>query len=443
MLFSIKLPFTAGQCLFFAFLCLSTCASLSQVTAIDRIVAIVNEEVITQQELKQEVHIITQQQQSQNLPLPAAHILNKKVLERLIIKKIQHQLAISNGIHVSDSQLNEALHNIASQNQLTLSEFHDALAQDNINFELFRDSIRDEIIFQQLRQRHVDNKINISEQDITHFIEDQKNKGTSNDEYHLAHILLAIPEAASAEKIHQAKALAEDILRKLLAGANFQSLAIEFSDGQQALKGGDLGWRRGIEVPSIFTTALQLIINNQDNNSGAKLSQIIRSSSGFHIIKLLNQRGNERHIISQTLARHILIKTDALTDDMAAEQRIKSLKEQLQKNIADFSTLAKEHSGDQGSATAGGDLGWINPGTMVPAFELALQSLQPGQLSKPIKTRFGWHLIEVLERRNHDGTEDFNRNKVRQQLFKRKAEEASITWHQRLRTEAYVEYRLD
>jgi peptidyl-prolyl cis-trans isomerase SurA len=290
-------------------LLLLSCSSNASVTDLDRIVAIVNDDVITLQELQQEIIAVTQQQQLQQLPLPPAHILNDKVLDRLVIKRIQQQLANSIGIHVDDAMLNETLHNIARQNNLTLSQFHDALQRDGLDFEHFRDNIRDEITFRQLRERQVDSRITVSAQEIDNFINDQRSQGKSGNEYHLAHILVAVPEAASPQQIQQARQKAENIIKQLHEGADFQPIAIQYSDGQQALQGGDLGWRRGTEVPSLFTDALQSMTDGE-------ISPLIRSPSGFHIIKLLEQRDGERHIITQTLARHILITPDDLTVTM-------------------------------------------------------------------------------------------------------------------------------
>lgn len=407
---------------------------------LDRIVAIVNDDVITQQELKRETEAITQQQQLQKLPLPPANILEQKVLERLILTRLQQQLAVSSGIHVDDVLLNQTLLNIASQNNMTLSQFHDALQRDGLDFEHFRSNVRDEITIRQLRQRNVDSRITVSDQEIDNYIESQRTQGKSDTEYHLAHILIAVPEAASAQQIRQAQGQAEELLDQLRNGADFQQLAIDHSDGQQALQGGDLGWRRGVEVPSLF---IDTVLEMSKNNSGNHVSEVIRSPSGFHIIKLLAQRSGDRHMITQTQARHILITPDALTSDEDARQQLLRLKSKLQRDKADFSELAREYSDDKATASAGGDLGWVNPGTMVPDFEQAMQALKPGEISKPVKTRFGWHLIQVLARRQYDDTDDFNRNKVRQQIFLRKSDEAYNTWLQRLRSEAYVEIRLE
>ena len=402
---------------------------------IDSIVAIVNDDVITRVELEREVDAITRQQRMQGLSLPPGDVLNSKVLEHLITKRLQLQLASTNGIHVDDIMLNETLQNIARQNDMTLSQFHDRLQQDGFDFEHFRENMRDEIALRELRQRQVDNRITVTDQEIDDFINNQNATGGADMEYHIAHILVAVPEAASPEQIQQARARAEEILSKLHDGADFSQVAIEQSDGQQALKGGDLGWRSGAEIPSLFSDMVKTLAKDD-------ISNLIRSPSGFHIIKLLDKRLGKPHVVTQTKARHILIKPDALTSDEEAQQKLLKLKKQIQEG-ADFEKLAREYSDDKGSASHGGDLGWVTPGTMVDEFEQAMDTLKLGGISDPVKSRFGWHLIQVIDRRDIDDTDTFNRNEIRKQVFQRKVEDAYEIWLQRLRSEAYVEIRLN
>lgn len=412
-----------------------SCPSYAVTREIDSIVAIVNDDVITRVELEREVDSVSRQQRMQGLSLPPDDVLNSKVLEHLIIKRLQLQLAASNGIHVDDIMLNETLQNIARQNDMTLSQFHDRLQQDGFDFEHFRENMRDEITLRELRQRQVDSRITVTDQEIDDFINNQNATGGADMEYHLAHILVAVPEAASPEQIQQARAKAENVLSKLHDGADFSQTAIEQSDGQQALKGGDLGWRPAGEIPSLFSDKVRTLAKGD-------ISDLIRSPSGFHIIKLLDKRLGKPHVVTQTKARHILITPDALTSDDEARQELLTIKQKVQ-NGADFDQLAKEYSDDKGSASQGGELGWVTPGTMVSEFEQTMDSLKPGELSDPIKSRFGWHLIQVLDRREIDDTDTFNRNQIRQQVFQRKVEDAYEIWLQRLRSEAYVEIHLD
>jgi len=409
--------------------------SSARINNIDGIEAIVNDDIITRTEFQRELDAVRQQQQLQNLPLPPLDVLNVKVLEHLILKRIQIQLASSNGIIVDDVLLNDTLQSIAQKNSMTLEQFHDRLEQDGIAFSYFRENMRDELTLSQLRQRFVDSRITVTEQEIDDFISSQAGQANADNEYHIGHILVAVPEAATPQQIQHAKQSINSILEKLQNGADFTQLAIEASDGQQALKGGDLGWRTASEIPSLFTNIVL------DLKAG-EFSGPIRSPSGFHIIKLLDQRGGSRHTTTQTLTRHILIIPDALVSDDDARQQLLSLR-QLAESGADFAELARDYSNDKGTASKGGDLGWVNPGTMVNEFEQAMQLLQPGQISKPIKSRFGWHLIQVLDRREQDDTDEFNRNQIRQQVFQRKVEDAYEIWLQRLRSEAYVEFRQD
>ena len=409
--------------------------SSARINNIDGIEAIVNDDIITRTEFQRELEAVRQQQQLQNLPLPPLDVLNVKVLEHLILKRIQIQLASSNGIVVDDVLLNDTLQSIAQKNSMTLEQFHDRLEQDGIAFSYFRENMRDELTLSQLRQRFVDSRITVTEQEIDDFISSQAGQANADNEYHIGHILVAVPEAATPQQIQHAKQSINSILEKLQNGADFTQLAIEASDGQQALKGGDLGWRTASEIPSLFTNIVL------DLKAG-EFSGPIRSPSGFHIIKLLDQRGGSRHTTTQTLTRHILIIPDALVSDDDARQQLLSLR-QLAESGADFAELARDYSNDKGTASKGGDLGWVNPGTMVNEFEQAMQLLQPGQISKPIKSRFGWHLIQVLDRREQDDTDEFNRNQIRQQVFQRKVEDAYEIWLQRLRSEAYVEFRQD
>ncbi|MFQ5488475.1 MAG: peptidylprolyl isomerase, partial [Gammaproteobacteria bacterium] len=330
--------------------------------------------------------------------------------------------------------LNKTIGNIAAQNKLTLSQFRDVLEKDGFSFTRFREEMRQEIIIRRLLQRQVESRISVTEQEVDNFLVNQKTQGKAHDEYHLGHILIALPEAASPAEIRQARERAQKILEELRRGRDFSETAIAVSDGQQALKGGDLSWRQAGELPTLFVDVVR------DMKVG-DVSDLIRSPSGFHIIKLLEHRSGQRHLVTQSHARHILIRPDGLTSE---EQALETAHELRRRILAgeDFAQLAREYSDDKASAVDGGDLGWVSPGQMVSEFEQALAKLEPGLISEPVKSGFGWHLIQVLERRQHDDTDEFTRNQARKQIFQRKAEEAQSNWLRRLRDEAYVEYRL-
>ena len=402
-------------------------------TELDRIVAVVDDDVITRTELNDKLESVEKQLRQQNVALPGEDTLRKQVLERLILTHIQLQLAARSGIQVDDDTLNRTISTVAAQNKLTLSEFRNVLERDGVDFAQFREEMRDEIILRKLRQRQVDSRITVTNQEIDNLLAAQKRQGNISDEYRVGHILIALPEAATPKQIQAAREKAQMVLSELRHGADFGKTAITFSDGQQALDGGDLGWRRAGELPTIFSdVVLQLKVG--------EISDLIRSSSGFHIIKLVDHRGSDRHITTQTHARHILIRPNDLTSDDDARRKLTEIRDRIQHG-EDFSAMAKAYSDDKANSGNGGDLGWINPGEMDPDFEAAMNALEPNQLSKPVRTRFGWHLIEVLGRRSQDITEEFERTKAREQIYQRKVEEETVNWLRRLRDEAYVEIR--
>lgn len=404
-------------------------------TSLDRIVAVVNEEIILESELAQMIHTVEAQLGARGAPLPPDDMLEKQVLERLIMQHLQLQLADRTGIRVGDETLNQALQHIAENNKLTLSQFRDVLEKDGFDFPAFRESIRKEIIVSQLHKREIDDHVTVSESEIDNFLTTQKKQGNQDVQYHLAHILVAIPEAASPEEIQAAKARAEQILHQLQQEADFQKVAIAYSDGQQALEGGDLGWRKMGQLPTLFVDVVPKL-------QVGEVSPLIRSPSGFHIVKLVDRRGEQEQVITQTHARHILIRADELTSDQDIQLRLSQLRQRVLQG-EDFSKLARAHSDDKASAIKGGDLGWVSPGQMIPRFEEVMLSLDPAEISKPFKTQFGWHVIQVLERRKQNMTEEFNRNKAQMEIRQRKIEEDLENWLRQLRDEAYVEYRLD
>ncbi len=412
----------------------SLCAQPS-ITELDRILAVVNDDIIMQSELDDAMRTIKQQLQQQNRPVPPDSTLQRQVLERLIVMRLQLQLANSTGIRVDDETLNRTVQNIAQQNGMSLTEFRNVLERDGFSFAKFREDIRNEIIINRLQQRQVTNRITVTEQEVDNFLANQNVQGTKNVKYHLAQILIAVPEGASPQQIQEARAKAQQVLEELRAGADFAQKAVAISNGQQALEGGDLGWREAGQIPTLFVdTVLKM--------KPGEISEPVRSPSGFHIVKLVDVQNNEKHVITQTHARHILIRTNEITSSSDARARLEQLKGRIESG-EEFATLARSHSEDNGSAMKGGDLGWASPGDMVPRFEETMNRLKPGEVSEPFETQFGWHIVQVLERREHDNTEEFRRSKARELIRQRKAEEELDIWLRRLRDEAYVEYRLD
>lgn len=404
------------------------------VVQIDRVVAIVNDDIIARTELDDQIRTIKAQLRQQRIPLPPENVLQRQVLERMVVEQIQLQLAEEISIVVDDDSLNQAISGIAAQNRLSLAEFRDVLQDEGYDFARFRENIRKEMIIVRLRQQNVDSRVSITEQEVDNFLAIQRRQGQGNDEYRLGHILIALPDAAAPEQIGEAQERAAGVLAQLRDGADFSEVAVTSSDGQQALDGGDLGWRRANEIPTLFADMVPQM-------SVGEISDLVRNSSGFHIVKLLEHRPGERHMIDQTLARHILVATNELVGDDLARDTLLGLRERLDAG-EDFADLARRQSDDPGSAARGGDLGWVEAGQMVPAFERAMDALGRGEISEPVRTRFGWHLIQVVDRRQHDNTEEFTRDMARESIFRRKAEEEHAEWLRRLRDEAYVEVRL-
>lgn len=420
--------------LFLAFASVPMTHAAPAVQAIDRVIAVVDDDVITQNELDKRMQTIRQQLARSKTPAPPEQVLRRQLLERMILDRIQIALAQRIGIRVDDENLNQIIANIAAQNRMSLDEFRAALQRDGIAFADFREEIRNEVIVTRLRAAQVDNRVTVTPQEVKNWLESRAAKD-QNTEYHLAQILISLPEAASPEQVQAARSRAEDVLTKLRGGADFREVAAAYSGDQQALEGGDLGWRRTAQLPTFLA-------DHVIDMKPGELSDIIRSTSGFHVIKLIEKRGEERHVVRQVHARHILIRTDAVTSDAVAKTRLERLRQRILAG-EDFAALARANSDDKGSGSQGGDLGWANPGTYVPEFEAALSQLAVGATSDVFRSQFGWHIVQLLGYRNHDDTEDVRSAQAQEALRRRKIEEEQQNWLRRLRDEAYVEYRLD
>ncbi len=402
---------------------------------LDRVVAVVNDDVVVLSDLQERAHRVAEQLRQSGTAPPPDDVLERQVLERIIVDRLQAQTAEQAGIRVDDATLDRALSEMARKNGVGLGEFKRILERDGFVYATFRDDIREEIMISRLRRRQVENRIKVSDREIDNFLSNQAGGANAENEYRLSHILISVPEAASPEEIAAAKARGQTLLEKLAAGQDFAELAAAMSDGQQALRGGDLGWRKATQLPSLFSSLVP------DLKEG-EISGLIRSPSGFHVIRISGIRGEKSRLITQSHARHILIRTDEVTIDEDAETRLNQLKTRIEGGD-DFEALAKSHSSDRGSAAKGGDLGWVSPGDLVPKFEQRMSALSPGEVSEPFKTQFGWHIVQLLERREHDNTEKVRRARARNQIRARKIEEETQAWLRRIRDEAYVEYRLD
>jgi peptidyl-prolyl cis-trans isomerase SurA len=402
---------------------------------IDRIVAVVNNAVITEHELNSKVKQALVQLAGQKTAQPPRRLLEKQLLERMITEKALMQVAEDLNIRSDGVMLDRAMARIAQNNKLTPEAFRKALEAEGNDFEAFREQIRTEMTISRLKEREVDNRLVITDAEIDNFLATAAQATNQQDEFKLAHILVLSPEGASPEKLAELKAKAEKALAELQAGADFVQVSASYSDTQNAVQGGLLGWRNENQLPSLYSAALR------DMKAG-ELSPVLKSGNGFHILKLLDKRGKDvQTVIKQTHARHILVKTNEVVNDSDAKNRLLMLKERIE-NGAKFEELAKLHSDDL-SASRGGDLNWLNPGDTVPEFERMMDSLQPKEVSAPVQSPFGWHLIQVLERRDQDVTEERKRIDARRVIRERKSEEAFEDWVRQARDRAYVEYRLE
>ncbi|MDR1934734.1 MAG: peptidylprolyl isomerase [Candidatus Accumulibacter sp.] len=402
---------------------------------VDRIVAVVNDEVITLNELRDRLEAVAGQLRRQGTPLPPQDVLEQQMLERMVMDKVQLQHARDIGIHVDDAQLDQAIQRIAANNNLSLTQFRAALERDGVPFAKFREDIRNEMTVVRVREREVDSQIVISEGEIDNYLQGEAGRGGSAEEFEVAHILLRSPESASPEQIEELKAKAGQVLERAVKGENFSQLAAAYSDAPDGLQGGDLGMRPLERLPGIFAEAVVKL-------EPGEVAPLLRSPNGFHIVKLVSKRGGAGvPAVRQTHARHILIKVNELVSDAEARHKLEGLYERIA-HQEKFAELARLHSQD-GSATKGGDLGWLYPGDTVPEFERAMDALELGEVSHPVRTPFGYHLIEVLARRVQEASPDRMRNAARQALRERKLDEAYQDWLRQARDRAYVELRLE
>jgi peptidyl-prolyl cis-trans isomerase SurA len=398
---------------------------------LDKIIVIVNNDIITQTMLKNRLSDFQKQLELGRNTNIDPDAIRKQVIERMIRDQIQLQQAKQFGITVDDLSLNRMLEQLAKNNQMTLEKFRDTIESEGLSYTRFREQTRNEIIINKLQQRLVANKVSVSEQEIAQHISQNKSEDSSSIRYHLRHILIAIPEAASAEDIAVAKQKAEATYEKISKGEKFQDLALKMSNGRNALKGGDLGERKENELPQLFIDAIKPL-------KPGDTSRPVKSASGFHLLQLV-ESSKDQTIVQQIHARHILIRTNADRNDEQARQKLLEIKQTIE-NGGNFSELANQFSDDPGSKTKGGDLGWSDPGDLVTEFENVAKSTTTGQLSEPFKSPFGWHLLEVLEKRNQDRTKENKEGQARAAIKKRKIDEELRLWLRRIRDEAYVEF---
>jgi len=407
---------------------------------VDSIIVVVNNEVITRQELADRLRQVEKRLTAQGMALPPRTQLQSQLLERMIVERAQTQMAKENGIVVDDTMLDRAVSRIAEQNKLSMADFRVQLEKEGMDFPAFREDIRREIIMQRLREREVDNKVVVTESEVDNYMASDANAANKREDLNLAQILIRVPENASPEQVAARRQRAEDVLRQLKTGADFAKTAATYSDSNDALNGGDLGWRGQDRLPQLFLDAVASL-------KPGEVSAIVKSGNGFHIVKLIDRRATgaakaDAPAVEQTHARHILIKVNQVVSAAEARRKLLELKERLDHKAATFEELAKLYSNDL-SASKGGDLGWIYPGDTVPEFERAMNELKPGEISQPIESPFGYHLIQVVERKTDDASKERARAAARQAIRERKIDEATEDWLRQLRDRAYVEFRTD
>lgn len=400
---------------------------------LDRIVAVVNDGVILQSQMDSKVDLVAGQLRDQNTALPPRQVLESQVLEQLITQEVQLQRARRLGVRVPDAMLNSTLQRVAQRNGISLSDLPRAMAAQGIDYRQYREDMRNEMILDSLRQRDVVARISVSEREIARFLGKQESSAGDQIDYELSHLLISVESTATPEQVAEAGERVEQLYQRLVAGEDFAQLAVEYSEGQNALDGGDLGWRKGAQLPPVFFDAI-------DDLQPGEFTDPIRSPSGFHLLKLNDVRGAEKIIVLQTRVSHILLQPNEVLDETAVEQKLLQLRGRIEDG-EEFTDVAHIESEDPGSAPLGGDLGWTSPGTFVPVFEDQLARLEPGQMSMPFRTEFGWHLVLLVDRQERDTTEEVKRQRAIQAIRASKQEQETEIWLRELRDEAYVEVR--
>ena len=402
---------------------------------LDRVAAVVNDGVVLSSELDEQIAAVAERMRAQKLELPPQNVLRQQVLERLVLEQIELQRAEKAGMKIPDEALNNALQEVAQQNHIALSRLPEALAAQGIDYPSYRISIRKELTLSLLRQRDVLQRISITPREIDQYLEKQKNAPSAANEYNVSHILIAVPQAATPNELDTAGKHADEVFQRAKSGEDFAKLAVAYSNSQDALEGGALNWRKGTELPTFLTDVVVKL-------KPGEVAEPLRTPTGFHIVKLNEVRGGgQQMIVNQIHVRHILMKPNELADDATVRQKLTDVRGRILKG-EDFAGLAKTTSEDPGSAADGGDLGWTGPGSFVPDFEQTVAGLKEKEISEPFKTQFGWHIVQLLGRREFDNTDELKRKHAVDEIRASKADEETELWLRRMRDEAYVEYRI-
>jgi len=401
---------------------------------LDRIAAVVNDGIVLKSELDEQMQAVTKRLQEQKVELPPESVLRQQVLDRLILQEIENQRAKRVGLTISDEQLNGALQEIAQRNKIPFDQLPTALEAQGVDYKQYRESMRRELTLSTLRQRDVIAHITVTPRELDQYLARQESQA-ANDEFNVSHILLSLPAAATPQQLADIEQKAKDIAARAQKGEDFGQLAIANSNSQTALDGGQLGWRKGSQMP-------EFILNLVTKMKPGEVSEPVRTPSGFHIVKLNERRGGESQVIvNQIHVRHILLKPNELDDDATIREKLSALRARILKG-EDFAGIASAASEDPGSAPDGGDLGWTGPGTFVPEFDKAIANLKPNEISEPFKTRYGWHIVQMLGTRTYDSTDDVRRQRAFAAIRESKADEETELWLRRLRDEAFVETKM-
>jgi peptidyl-prolyl cis-trans isomerase SurA len=404
-------------------------------TLLDSVAAVVNDDVILKSELDAQVADAERQILAHNTPLPEYAVLQKQVLDGMVVNRVELQQAATRGVTVSDDSVNKALSRIAQRDGVTLDQLPDYLKKQGYEYDRFRRELREQLVIQTLEQQVLADQLHISQQELEDQMRTDQGSGDNETQYHVAQILVATPFNPTPDDIATARKKMDIIYQKLQSGTDFAAAAVAYSEGQNALQGGDLGWRKASELPTLFAPIVMQM-------KPGDYSTPIQSANGFHLVKLIDvKRSDKKVMVTQTHARHILVRTSAILNEAQAKTKIQGLYDQI-KGGADFAKLATANSDDPGSAKQGGDLGWLDPGATVPAFQASMDKLQPGEMSEPFQTQFGWHIVQVLGRRQADQTEDDRRNRAYQAIFARKSEEVIQHWLSELKDSSFIEYHI-
>ncbi|MDX1553994.1 MAG: peptidylprolyl isomerase [Marinobacter sp.] len=403
---------------------------------LDQVVAVVNDDVILQSELEARINTIVGRLSAQGTGLPPRDVLEERVLEQLITESIQLQMADRAGMRISDNELNETMASIARRNNMTLEQFEQQLGEEGVTYREAREQIRNEMITSRVQQRQVGNRVRVTDREVENYLAATAGQGRSNVEYELAHILIEVDDFNDEEEVNAVREKVESLREEIAAGRDFREVAVAESDASNALDGGNMGWRAENRLPS-------LIANVVPDLEPGTVSPVLQNNSGFHLVMVMDRRGGEQaQVIEQAMVRHILVRTSETVSESQAEEAIRDIYEQLQ-NGADFGALAREYSDDPVSGSDGGNLGWVSPGQMVPEFEQAMMAADVGELQGPFRSQFGWHILQVQERRQQDVSGDIRDSEARQAIYRRKFDTELQNWLREIRDEAFIEFKND